>query len=175
MVPRWKLDWKMKTLIGTGLVVNGLYVWALVSDHKANKAAEKQAQQKAAATPPGSAPPSPSSAGNTSPQNYGFPVYPQSEVSQLTHGTHWQQSTDSLTDATQQTYGNPPTSYSTQQTSTGQSTNPPSANNGPNSRREERPLARKFRRRSPVDIPSELHLKSRIDAVDDGIVTTAGI
>jgi len=130
-ISKRKLGWKMQTLLASSMAVNGLFAWSLVSNYKANKAAEKQAQHEAA-TPP-------SSAGNTPQQNNGYP--PQQNNG---YPPGYSQP---------QTYGNPPGYYPTQQTSTGQSTNPPSTNNGPNSRREERPLARKFGRRSPVDIP----------------------
>ena len=171
------LGWKMKSLIGAGLGAQGLMDWYLL-DHINSNA------NQASATPASSGSGTPS--GNSPQQNYGS--YPP--VSHLTQGT--QQTTDSsLTDATQQSYGNQaagyPPNYGTQTTnqnqqySTGQQTStgqPPSTgqqttqtNNGPNSRREERPRGR----RSPVDIPSELHSKSRIDAVADVIVTNAGI
>ena len=116
----FKLDWKIPTVIGTTLAVNGLLAWALVSAYKARK----KANQSNSATP----------------RNYDAIEppngYSPNEVSHLTHGT--QQTTNSLPDATQQT-------------STGQST-PSSTNNGPISRREERPRGR----RSPVS--SELQV-----------------
>ena len=133
----FKLDWKIPTVIGTTLAVNGLLAWALVSAYKARK----KANQSNSATPRNSDAYEPPNG------------YSPNEVSHLTHGT--QQTTDSLPDATQQTF-------------TGQPTNPPSTNNDPNSRREERPRGR----RSPVS--SELHPESRIDAVADGIFTTTG-
>ena len=69
----FKLGWKMKTVIGAFVAVNGLYAWALYSNHEAKKAAEKN-NQTDSATPTSSAAPSPSSAGNTSSlqQNYGY-------------------------------------------------------------------------------------------------------
>jgi len=119
-----KIGWKMKTFIGTSLALNALYALSLASDYGAKKGAEAQAQVDSARL--NSTTP-PSSAGRPPQQNYGSsPGYSQP-----------------------QTYGNP----ANQQTSTGQSTNPPSTNYGPNSRREERPLDHKLGRRSPVDIP----------------------
>ena len=173
------LGWKMKSLIGAGLGAQGLMDWYLL-DHINSNA------NQASSTPP--SPGAETAPSNTPQQNYGSPP----PVSHLTHGT--QQTTDSsLTDATQQGYsgqGNGyPQNYGTQTTnqnqqsstgqqpstgqspSTGQQTTQYSTNNGPNSRREERPRGR----RSPVDIPSELHSKSRIDGVADVIVTNAGI
>jgi hypothetical protein len=150
------LSGKMKALIGAAIVVNGVFDWALLAYYH-NKYGNSNSD------PPNSVPPSPSPA--TPPSNVPAPqqnyVSPQPEVTHLTHVT--QQTTDSLTDPTQQTYGNTSTG-STQQIST---------NNDTNSRREEHPRGR----HSPVDIPSELYpeSESRIDAAADGNVTYAGI
>jgi hypothetical protein len=135
-----KLSGKMKALIGAGLVVTIAADWAILAHFRNTSTNSNQSDS----TPPDSAPPSLSA-----------------EVSHLTHVT--QQTTESLTDPTQQTYGNT-TTGSTQQIST---------NNGTNSRREEHPRGR----HSPVDIPSELYpeSESRIDAAADGNVTYAGI
>ena len=154
-----KLSGKMKALIGVGLVVTIAADWAILSHFRNTSTDSNQPDP----TPPNSSPPSPSPA--TPPSNASAPQQnydlPQAEVSHLAHGT--QQTTDSLTDATQQTYGNTSIS-STQQNST---------NNGTNSRREQRSRGR----RSPVDIPSELYpeSESRIDAVADGNLTYAAI
>ena len=124
----FKLDWKIPTVIGTTLAVNGLLAWALVSAYKARK----KANQSNSATPRNSDAFEP-------PNGYSPNEYSPNEVSHLTHGT--QQTADSLPDATHW-----------QQTSKGQPTNPSSTNNGLNSRREERTRSR----RSPVS--SELHV-----------------
>jgi hypothetical protein len=151
----------MAAALGTIVLVNGASAWALVTAYKALKANANQSKLKSATPPPDSA---------TPPRNYDAVEmsngYSPNEVSHLAHGT--QQTTDSLTGATQQTYEDTSTDP-IQLTSTGQPTNPPLTNNGPNSRREERPRGR----RSPVS--SELHPESRIDAVADGIVTNVVI
>lgn len=86
------------------------------------------------------------------------------------------------TNATQPTSGTPSTNGTqpisgTQPAYNGTSINTaelpsstPTTVSGRNARREERPLGR----RSRVDISSEFHVKSGLDAGADGIITTAG-
>ena len=96
----------MAAALGTIVLVNGASAWALVTAYKALKANANQSKLESATPPPNSA---------TPPRNYDAVEHPNgyspNEVSHLTHGT--QQTTDSLPDETQQTF-------------TGQPTNPPS-------------------------------------------------
>ena len=170
----FKLGWKMKTFIGTAAVINGLYAWVLVKNYQAKKAA---GNHRNSTTPLNSA--TPPSNDTSYIRNQPPPGYQPNDVSHLSHRT--QQTTDppnanqqnyqepstnayqqnyegSSTNANQQTYEEQSTSPP--QTSTSQS-NRPWTNNGPNFRREERPRGR----RSPVDILSELHPKSRLFSV----------
>jgi hypothetical protein len=142
------LNWKIKALIGTSVVVQGFYVYAMTKTYQAKQAAEAAA--KANATASASATPSPSST-------------PLTDATQPTSGDPSTQIYEDL--SSPHHYEDP----STQQTSTAQMTKPPWVV-GPATRRQEE---RFFDHRSPVDISSEVH-KSHPDVVADGVVTTAG-
>jgi len=144
-----KMGWKMKTLIGTSLAVNALFGYSLFSNYEGNKAynqqqqaAQQQAQQQAAQQ-------------QAAQQQAAQQQAAQQQAAAAPPGSAPQSSSAAGGTPQQnygQNYGYPqnayPSTYSTQQTS------PPSTNNGPNARREERPLRRrKFGRRSPVDFP----------------------
>ena len=130
----------MAAALGTIVLVNGALAWTLVSAYMALKADANQSKLKSATPPPNSA---------TPPRNYDAVELPNgyspNVVSHLIRGT-------------QQTYEDTSTDP-IQLTSTGQPTNPPLTNNGPNSRPEERPR----NRRSPVS--SEIYLSFTLSHV----------
>ena len=168
------LNWKIKALIGTGVVVQGFYVYAMTKTYQAKQAA-LAAKAKANATASASATPSPSStpltdatrptSGDPPTQIYENPSSPHRYEDPLTQQTYEDPSTQQTHEdpSTQQTYEDP----STQQTSTAQMTKPPWVA----TRRQEE---RFFDHRSPVDISGEVRDKSHPDVVADGVVTTPG-
>ena len=81
----FKLGWKMKTLIGTALVVNGLSAWVAVKDYQAKKAAENKLNSATplnSAAPPNSGTPPTYDASSPPP-----PGFQPNGVSHLAHRT----------------------------------------------------------------------------------------